>query len=169
MTSLAAWAPAALVACSLSEGTEDLKQDGGSAGAAGKAGGGGGGQAGQANGGSGGSGASSGAGGSGGGGVGGAGAGGAGTGGVGGGAGQSGAAGTAGAAPRTYAELVLAEEPVAYYRFDDDPQAGKAVSTVAGGPEGVVQGDRLERVAGALVGDASAAARFVNSSVLLGN
>jgi concanavalin A-like lectin/glucanase superfamily protein len=94
-----------------------------------------------------------------------------------GGAGQAGAAGVGGAAgqagagggaPRTYAELVLSDGPVAYYRFDDAAGSGE-VASVVGGPTGTVQGAALQHVGGALVGDASTAARFAGSSVSLGD
>ncbi len=144
-------------ACSLSPDLDGLNDEGGGGGAASQGGGAGerAGRGGQGGGpGLGGGGARAGAG-----------------GGAGAGAGASGSVGGAGAGgqvPRTYAELVLADGPAAYYRFDDDPDSRK-VASAAGGPEGTVQGERLERVGGALVGDASTAARFVDSSVLLGD
>ncbi|HEU4403989.1 MAG TPA: LamG domain-containing protein [Polyangiaceae bacterium] len=64
---------------------------------------------------------------------------------------------------------MLADAPVAYYRFDGDLSGGQVLSAVDGAPPGVVDGAPLESVAGALAGDPSAAARFVDSSVSLGD
>lgn len=83
--------------------------------------------------------------------------------------GGGGAGGNGGSPGPTYAEIVLADNPVAYYRFDDAFDMGQIVSAVTGGPTGEIKGAPLERVDGALKGDPSFAARFVDSSVALGD
>jgi Concanavalin A-like lectin/glucanases superfamily len=159
----------ALVACSVGFDPDPIGgEQGGQAGAGGGTGGTGG-TGGSSTGASGGTGGSGGSGGS-------SGSGGSGsTSGVGGSGGANGAGGTGGASGggggtplSEYAELVLAQNPVAYYRFDD-ANSGPLASTAPGGPSGTVVGAPIDRVVGALVGDASSAARFTDSNVTLGD
>lgn len=147
----------ALVACSVGFDPDPIGgEQGGQAGAGGGSGGTGGSSNGASgSGGSGGSGNASGA---------------SGTGGTGGSNGSGGgASGSGGGVPLSeYAELVMAQNPVAYYRFDD-ANTSTLASTAPGGPTGTVAGAPIERVVGALVGDASSAAHFTDSNVTMGD